>query len=104
MAHDTDKMNEQLDVQLVELEKRFNQFLKDLEEDFNFVPSAIANQQDNQFKDFGSPLKSDPRIDHRFEDIEKRYDMVDRRYKIMLFLTSSITIGIFAYLGYKLFN
>ena len=93
MANDTDKMGQQLDAQLLELEQRFNNFMKELEEDFNFVPSAITNQNDNQQK-----------IDNRLTNIEKRYDSVDRKYTILLCLTGAITIGIFAYLGYLLFG
>lgn len=100
MANNSEKINQQLDAQMLELEKRFNQFLKDLEEDFNFVPSAIANNSDIQPVMRERALK----LDHRLEDIEKRYELVDRRYKVILFLTSSITIGIFGYLGYMLFG
>ena len=39
-----DNMSQQLDAQILELEQRFNQFLKELEEDFDFVPSAVANK------------------------------------------------------------
>jgi tetrahydromethanopterin S-methyltransferase subunit G len=93
MANDTDKMSQQLDAQLLELEQRFNNFMKELEEDFNFVPSAIVNQNDNQQK-----------IDDRLKSIEKRYDSVDKKYTILLCLTGAITIGIFVYLGYLLFG
>ena len=93
MANDTDKMGQQLDAQLLELEQRFNNFMKELEEDFNFVPSAITNQNGNQ-----------QIIDNRLTNIEKRYDSVDRKYTILLCLTGAITIGIFAYLGYLLFG
>jgi archaellum component FlaC len=97
MAHD-DKMNQQIDAQLVELEQRFNQFMKELEEDFNFVPSVIANQNDNQQRMYGGSTK----IDDRLTDIEKHYVAVERKYTILLYLTGSITVGIFAYLGYIL--
>jgi len=92
-------MDQQLDAQLLELENRFNQFMKELEEDFNFVPSAIANQSDNQRKYAG--VKN---IDARLTTIEKRYDTVDKKYTILLCLTGAITIGIFAYLGYVLWG
>jgi predicted nuclease of restriction endonuclease-like (RecB) superfamily len=98
MAHDTDKMNQELDAQMLELDKRFNQFLKELEEDFNFVPSAVANHGDDEPFNLDRALK----LDHRLEDMEKRYAMVDKRYKVILVLTSSVTIGIFGYLGYQL--
>ena len=84
-------MNQQIDAQLLELDQRFNQFMKELEEDFNFIPSVIANQNDNQQK-----------MSIRLEDMEKRYHAVDRKYTIMLYLTGTITIGIFTYLGYLL--
>lgn len=100
MAHNTDKMDQQLDAQLLELENRFNQFMKELEEDFNFVPSAIANQNDIHQKKYGSAMK----IDDRLTDIEKRYDSVDKKYTILLCITGSITLGIFIYIGYLLFG
>ncbi len=99
MPNNTDKMDQQLDAQLLELENRFNQFMKELEEDFNFVPSAIANQNDNVQKKYG-----DYQIDDRLTKIEKRYDSVDKKYTILLCLTGSITLGIFIYLGYMLFG
>jgi archaellum component FlaC len=97
MAHD-DKMNQQIDAQLLELEQRFNQFMKELEEDFNFVPSAIANQHENQQRKYSDSRK----IDDRLTDIEKHYIAVERKYTILLYLTGSITVGIFVYLGYIL--
>jgi len=97
MPNNTDKMDQQLDAQLMELENRFNQFMKELEEDFNFVPSAI--QHDSPQKRYG-----DYEIDDRLTKIEKRYDSVDKKYTILLCLTGSITLGIFIYLGYILFG
>lgn len=97
MAHD-DKMNQQIDAQLLELEQRFNQFMKELEEDFNFVPSVIANQNENQQRKYNDSKK----IDDRLTDIEKHYIAVERKYTILLYLTGSITVGIFVYLGYIL--
>ena len=91
MANDTSKMNQQIEAQLLELDQRFNQFMKELEEDFNFVPSVIANQHDNKQK-----------MDDRLADMEKRYDSVDRKYTILLTLTGAITLGIFVYVGYLL--
>ena len=68
-------MNQQLDAQIQELEQRFNLFLKELEEDFDFVPSAVKKNsyEDDHF----------PEFDHRLTDIEKRYASVDRKYNIV---------------------
>ncbi len=46
-----EKMSKQLDAQLLELEERFKSFLKDLEEDFDFVPSAIGNKNQKEDED-----------------------------------------------------
>lgn len=92
-----DKMNQQLDAQILELEQRFNQFLKELEEDFDFVPSAIAKKHDSYDDDYY------PEFDNRLSDIEKRYASVDRKYTIVLSLTTIITLGILGYLVYVLF-
>jgi hypothetical protein len=98
MANDNkDKMNQQLDAQIMELEQRFNQFLKDLEDDFDFVPSAVANRKDNHDDDYY------PEFDNRLANIEKKYANVDRKYTIVLTLTTLLMISVFAYLGYVLF-
>ena len=93
-----DKMNQQLDAQILELEQRFNQFLKELEEDFDFVPSAVANkhQKDSYDDDYY------PEFDHRLADIEKRYASVDRKYNIVLGLTAIVMFSVLGYLGYVL--
>lgn len=94
-----DKMNKQLDAQIMELEQRFNQFLKELEEDFDFVPSAIAkNNNQTQDDDYY------PEFDDRLADIEKRYANVDRKYTIVLTLTTIIMLSVLGYLGYVLFG
>jgi DNA repair exonuclease SbcCD ATPase subunit len=87
-----EKMNQQLDAQIQELEQRFNQFLKELEEDFDFVPSAIKKNayEEDHF----------PEIDHRLADIEKRYASVDRKYNIVLGLTALVMLSVLGYLGY----
>lgn len=87
-------MNQQLDMQIQELEQRFNQFLKELEEDFDFVPSAVkkSSYEDEYF----------PEFDHRLSDIEKRYASVDRKYNIVLGLTALLMLSVLGYLGYVL--
>jgi len=94
-----EKMNKQLDAQLLELEERFNAFLKELEEDFDFVPSAVANksQKDNHDDDYY------PEFDNRLANIEKRYATVDRKYNIVLAVTTILMLSVFGYLGYVLF-
>lgn len=89
-------MNQQLDAQIMELELRFNQFLKDLEEDFDFVPSAVANKKVSHDDDYY------PEFDNRLADIEKKYASVDRKYTIVLTLTTLVMLSVFAYLGYVL--
>ncbi len=91
-----EKMNEQLDAQIQELEQRFNQFLKELEEDFDFVPSAIKKNsyEDDYF----------PEIDHRLANIEKKYASVDRKYNLVLAITTLIMFGALGYLGWILFK
>jgi len=89
-------MNQQLDAQIQELELRFNQFLKELEEDFDFVPSAVAgNRHDDDYY---------PELDNRLADIEKRYANVDRKYNIVLALTTLLMLSVLGYLGYVLFG
>jgi len=100
MSDNTEKMNQLLDAQLLELEDRFNQFLKELEEDFNFVPSVVKqgkNIHQSDYEDFPE------RVD-RLADIEKRYDSIDRKYTIVLTLTSAMALGALIYLGYVLFG
>jgi hypothetical protein len=97
MANDnTEKMNQQLDAQIMELEQRFNQFLKELEDDFDFVPSAIANKKASQDDDYY------PEFDNRLANIEKKYASVDKKYTIVLTLTALLMFSVFAYLGYVL--
>jgi hypothetical protein len=91
-----EKMNQQLDAQILELEQRFNQFLKELEDDFDFVPSAVANKNHKEDEYY-------PEFDNRLADIEKKYAKVDRQYTIVLTLTALLTLSVFGYLGYVLF-
>jgi len=95
-----DKMNKQLDAQILELEQRFNAFLKELEEDFDFVPSAVTSKtpKDSYEDDYY------PEFDNRLADIEKKYANVDRKYTIVLALTTIIMISVLGYLGYVLFG
>lgn len=94
-----DKMNQQLDAQILELEQRFDQFLKELEEDFDFVPSAVANKnhKGNYEDDYY------PEFDNRLANMEKRYATVDRKYTLVLTLTTLLMLSVFGYLGYILF-
>lgn len=92
-----DKMSRQLDAQLQELEERFNQFLKELEEDFDFVPSAIANKNHKEEDDYY------PEFDDRLSKIEKRYESVDKKYNLVLALTTLLMLSVLGYLGYVLF-
>jgi hypothetical protein len=98
MANDNkEKMNQQLDAQILELEQRFNQFLKELEEDFDFVPSAVAHKKDNHDDDYY------PEFDDRLANMEKKYATVDRKYTIVLALTTLLMLSVLGYLGYVLF-
>lgn len=94
-----DKMSKQLDAQILELEQRFNAFLKELEEDFDFVPSAVAHK--------GKGAEEDeyyPEFDNRLADIEKKYANVDRKYTIVLVLTTLLMLSVLGYVGYLLFG
>jgi hypothetical protein len=93
-----DKMNKQLDAQILELEQRFNAFLKELEDDFDFVPSAVANKPKSYDDEYY------PEFDHRLADIEKKYATVDRKYTIVLVLTTLLMVSVIGYLGYVLFG
>lgn len=92
-----DKMNQQLDAQILELEQRFNQFLKELEEDFDFVPSAVAKNKDSYEDDYY------PEFDNRLANMEKKYANVDKKYTIVLTLTTILMLSVLGYLGYVLF-
>lgn len=99
MVDDTkDKMSKQLDAQILELEERFNAFLKELEDDFDFVPSAVSHKHKAPEEDYY------PEFDNRLADIEKKYATVDRKYTIVLVLTSLIMLSVLGYLGYVLFG
>ncbi|NOT11420.1 MAG: hypothetical protein HOP23_06250 [Methylococcaceae bacterium] len=98
MADNTEKVNQLLDAQLQELEDRFNQFLKELEEDFNFVPSVVKQGKNGYHSDYDD----DPEMDNRLAKIEKRYDSIDKKYTIVLALTSLIAVAAIAYLVYVL--
>jgi hypothetical protein len=95
-----EKMNQQLDAQILELEQRFNMFLKELEEDFDFVPSAVANKnhKDSYDDDYY------PEFDNRLADMEKKYATVDKKYTIVLTLTALLMFSVLGYLGYLLFG
>ncbi len=90
-----DKMNQQLDAQIAELEQRFNLFLKELEEDFDFVPSAVSHhkKEDDYY----------PEFDTRLSDMEKKYATVDRKYTIVLALTTIFMLSSLGFLAYVLF-
>ena len=100
MTDDTEKMNQLLDAQLSELEDRFNQFLKELEDDYNFVPSVIKQSKNGYHSNHDEPLEQDDRL----AIMEKRYDSIDRKYTIVLALTSTMALGALIYLGYVLFG
>ena len=93
-----DNMSRQLDAQILELEQRFNQFLKELEEDFDFVPSAVAHKNDKEGDDYY------PELDTRLSDMEKKYANVDKKYTIVLCLTTILMLSVLGYLGYVLFG
>ena len=99
MAEDNkDKMSKQLDAQILELEQRFNAFLKELEEDFDFVPSAVTKTKASEEDEYY------PEFDNRLADIEKKYANVDRKYTIVLALTTLLMLSVLGYVGYLLFG
>ena len=98
MAEDNkDKMSKQLDAQILELEQRFNAFLKELEEDFDFVPSAVTKHKTEEDEYY-------PEFDNRLADIEKKYATVDRKYTIVLAFTTLLMLSVLGYVGYLLFG
>ena len=92
-----EKMSKQLDAQILELEQRFNAFLKELEEDFDFVPSAVAHKHKPEDDYY-------PEFDDRLAKIEKKYATVDKKYTIVLILTTLLMLSVLGYLGYVLFG
>jgi hypothetical protein len=99
----TEKMRRLLDAQAQELELRFNQFLKELENDFNYAPSFDSDKDSDDNYVSISKIRAS-RLDERLTNIEKRYADVDRKYTIMMWITGLMTAGVFIYLGYVLFN
>jgi hypothetical protein len=93
-----EKMSKQLDAQILELEQRFNAFLKELEDDFDFVPSAVAGKHKTEEDDYF------PEFDNRLATIEKKYANVDRKYTIVLVVTTLLTLSVLGYVGYLLFG
>ncbi len=110
-----EEINQQIEKQTEELERRFNQFLMELEQDFDFVPSAIAENQNNNsaiaenqnnnWDDVYTELEQMlPELDGRLENIEKRYGSVALKYNLVLGLTSLVMFSVLGYLGYVLFR
>lgn len=99
----TEEMRRLLDAQAQELELRFNQFLKELEADFNYVQPSNSSKADD---DLGLPKSTSrlraTRLDERLTNIEQHYAEVDRKYTIILWITGSLTVFVFVYLGYVL--
>ncbi|MGR8934438.1 MAG: hypothetical protein ACU837_08640 [Gammaproteobacteria bacterium] len=102
----TEKTRRLLDAQAQELELRFNQFLKELEEDYNFTASSSAAGDDPLSSELtkGAPRLRTTRLDERLTNIEQHYAEVDRKYTVMLWVTGALTVLIFVYLGYVLFR
>jgi hypothetical protein len=96
---ETEKMRRLLDAQAQELELRFNQFLKELEADFNYAPSS-----NNPYEDItkSAPRLRATRLDERLSNIEQHYAEVDKKYTLILWLTGLLTVLVFVYLGYVL--
>jgi hypothetical protein len=99
----TEKMRRLLDAQAQELELRFNQFLKELESDYNYSPSfESAKESDDSYVSISKIRAS--RLDERLSNIERHYADVDRKYTIMMWITGLMTVGVFVYLGFVLFG
>jgi hypothetical protein len=96
-----EKMKRLLDAQAQELELRFNQFLKELETDYNYLPSPDSSKDDDETYRSASRIRA-TRLDERLTNIEQHYADVDRKYTIMMWLMGSLTASIFIYLGYVL--
>lgn len=98
MSDHSAKMNQLLDNQLTELENRFNQFLKELEEDFNFVPSVLKQNKHDQYWEYDNPA-----VTERLASMERRYAEIDKKYTWVLALTSLLAFGAVSYLAYVVF-
>jgi hypothetical protein len=97
---ENERMKRLLDAQAQELELRFNQFLKELETDYNYTASPDTSKDDESYRSI-SKIRA-TRLDERLTNIEQHYADVDRKYTIMMWLTGSLTILVFMYLGYVL--
>lgn len=98
---ETEKMRRLLDAQAQELELRFNQFLKELEADFNYTATSTSGKEDSDYQVSAPRLRS-TRLDERLSNIEQHYAEVDRKYNIILWITGLLTVLVFLYLGYVL--
>lgn len=91
MISETDDINRFLDNQLMDLEQRFNQFMKEMEEDLIF-PSLMANE-DADWDDDDFLMK--PGLS---DEPGKQLINLDK-HTTALCLTGSITVTILVYLG-----
>ncbi len=85
---------QQIDAQTEELEQRFNQFIGEIEEDFDFTAMLTSKDQKN---------KSDDRsvkFDSRLANIEERYGNAALKHNVVLGLSGFAMLCILCYLGY----
>lgn len=97
----TEQMRKLLDAQAQELELRFNQFLKELEADFNYVQPSSSINDDIDLPQSAPRLRA-TRLDERLTNIEQHYAEVDKKYTLILWITGFLTVLVFVYLGYVL--
>jgi hypothetical protein len=92
MISETDDINRFLDDQLMDLEQRFNQFMKEMEGDLIF-PSIMANEADDDWND--DEFLMNPSLSN---ESHKQLISLDK-HTTALCLTGSITVTILVYLG-----
>jgi hypothetical protein len=91
MKSETDNINRFLDEQLLDLEQKFNLFMKEMENDLIF-PSFISNASDNDWDDdFLS-------FEDQASEPKKHLVRIDT-HTTVLCVTGSITVTILVYLG-----
>jgi hypothetical protein len=93
MKSETDNINRFLDEQLLDLEQKFNLFMKEMENDLIF-PSFISNGSDNDWDDDDFLMLNN----HPTGEPKKHLVRIDK-HTTVLCVTGSITVTVLVYLG-----
>jgi hypothetical protein len=91
MMNETNDINQFLDSQLLDLEQRFSQFMKEMEDDLIF-PSFLASEANAAWDDDDFLMQHDP------IDESKQIINLDK-HTTVLCVTGSITVSVLVYLG-----